>query len=331
MALTTLGLDSVPSYLALSTDISGGAITGASVVGKLVYLTDTATWKIIKNDLQLADYTYPVGNTGGVSRSGATTDGHLAIWNGSSADSIKDGGAITAFAPSTSNYVTTSSDSSLSSEKIISQLINYSSSGYPANPDSKNDEFDTGSLNVLWTVIGSPNTTLSSYIGYYFIEDNHSSACGIRKAFAPSANTAFTVAIKILPILNAAFSNILFAVETSTPTSIAALGIQNANNGLNRFRSLNNASETNPAFVGTDYSEDSFIIIQRDTSNVYTLKYSPNGTTWHTISSFTNSATVANISIIMDSQGAASVNSSFAIDYIRFFSSITEVVGSSPT
>lgn len=33
---------------------------------------------------------------GGVSRSGATTDNHLAVWNGSSADSIKDGGVVPA-------------------------------------------------------------------------------------------------------------------------------------------------------------------------------------------------------------------------------------------
>lgn len=32
----------------------------------------------------------------GVSRSGSTTDGHLAVWNGSSADSIRDGGAVPA-------------------------------------------------------------------------------------------------------------------------------------------------------------------------------------------------------------------------------------------
>lgn len=32
----------------------------------------------------------------GVTRSGATTDGHLAVWNGSSADSIKDGGVVPA-------------------------------------------------------------------------------------------------------------------------------------------------------------------------------------------------------------------------------------------
>lgn len=37
--------------------------------------------------------TAQVGSSG-VARSGATTDGHLAVWNGSSADSIKDGGAV---------------------------------------------------------------------------------------------------------------------------------------------------------------------------------------------------------------------------------------------
>ena len=35
-------------------------------------------------------------STGGVTRSGATTDGHLAIWNGSSADSLRDGGVPSA-------------------------------------------------------------------------------------------------------------------------------------------------------------------------------------------------------------------------------------------
>ena len=32
----------------------------------------------------------------GVTRSGSTTDGHLAVWNGSNANSIKDGGSVPA-------------------------------------------------------------------------------------------------------------------------------------------------------------------------------------------------------------------------------------------
>lgn len=56
MALKFIGFDNVPSYTALSTDISALAITGAVLVGKLVYLTDTGETKIIKSDLTLADY-----------------------------------------------------------------------------------------------------------------------------------------------------------------------------------------------------------------------------------------------------------------------------------
>lgn len=45
---------------------------------------------------------FPVAQVGsaGVARSGSTTDGHLAVWNGSNADSIKDGGV-----PATSGMV----------------------------------------------------------------------------------------------------------------------------------------------------------------------------------------------------------------------------------
>lgn len=32
---------------------------------------------------------------GGIARSGSTVDGHVAVWNGSNADSLKDGGAAT--------------------------------------------------------------------------------------------------------------------------------------------------------------------------------------------------------------------------------------------
>ena len=60
MALQFIGSDCVPSYIALSSDISSSKIAGAVLVGKLVYLTDTATWKIIKANLDLSDYTMPV-------------------------------------------------------------------------------------------------------------------------------------------------------------------------------------------------------------------------------------------------------------------------------
>ena len=46
MALHFIGLDSLPAYIALSGDISGSTISGASHIGKTVYITDTQTWYI---------------------------------------------------------------------------------------------------------------------------------------------------------------------------------------------------------------------------------------------------------------------------------------------
>src|SRR5258706_10516658 len=68
MALTILGHNNVPTYLALSTDINmDGTITGASFIGKTILLTDTSSWKIILEDLTLDDFVFPVSGGAGAS------------------------------------------------------------------------------------------------------------------------------------------------------------------------------------------------------------------------------------------------------------------------
>lgn len=59
MALTTLGINRFPTYLALSGDIASNKIAGASIVGGIVYFTDTNAWKIILPDLTLGDFILP--------------------------------------------------------------------------------------------------------------------------------------------------------------------------------------------------------------------------------------------------------------------------------
>lgn len=54
--LEIISLDSVPSYIALSTDIVDNKIDGASEIGKLVFLSDTKSWRIILSDLTLSQY-----------------------------------------------------------------------------------------------------------------------------------------------------------------------------------------------------------------------------------------------------------------------------------
>ena len=54
--MLTLIPDNIVHYIALSSDIVGNQISGASIVGAKIFLTDTGTWKIILPDLTLADY-----------------------------------------------------------------------------------------------------------------------------------------------------------------------------------------------------------------------------------------------------------------------------------
>lgn len=234
-------------------------------------------------------------------------------------------------APSTSNYVTTSADGSLSAEKVLPYLADYSPNIPPGSPNASNDEFDDDSIAGAWSQIGTPDTiSESTYHGKLYVQDNDSTPCGVRKSYAPGASTAFTVVVKLSGILVAAFSNIILAVETSAPADIALFGIQNNNAGFLRYRSKNGGSETNPAFIGTNYGDHHYLMLQRSTSDVYVLKHSVNGINWYQVSSFTNAGTVANVAILMDSQGGGSTDSSMAIEFIRFFTSQTEVIGAAP-
>ena len=60
MTLVFIGESAVPSYTAVADDVVDNAIDGASLVGKLVYITDTQDWKIIQKDLTLAAYHLPI-------------------------------------------------------------------------------------------------------------------------------------------------------------------------------------------------------------------------------------------------------------------------------
>lgn len=53
MALTRIFPEHIPTYYALSTDIVNNKISGASIVGARVYITDTNAWYFIKSDLTL--------------------------------------------------------------------------------------------------------------------------------------------------------------------------------------------------------------------------------------------------------------------------------------
>jgi len=47
MAITLIGKNDFPTYIALSTDITSGSIVGTPLIGKTVYTTDDQAWYII--------------------------------------------------------------------------------------------------------------------------------------------------------------------------------------------------------------------------------------------------------------------------------------------
>ena len=59
MALTTIGMNYDPSYLALAADIVDDTISGISFIGRKVYITDVGKTYIILPDLTLVEYKQP--------------------------------------------------------------------------------------------------------------------------------------------------------------------------------------------------------------------------------------------------------------------------------
>lgn len=67
MAVTFIGKLNTPNYTALSTDIAlDGTLPKAYIIGATVLLTDTNIWKVVKDDLTLADYALPISFNGSV-------------------------------------------------------------------------------------------------------------------------------------------------------------------------------------------------------------------------------------------------------------------------
>jgi hypothetical protein len=64
MALKFIGQNTLPNYIALSSDIVDNKITGANWAGRKIYLTDTHEWKIITPDKTLDDYSQENGDNG---------------------------------------------------------------------------------------------------------------------------------------------------------------------------------------------------------------------------------------------------------------------------
>lgn len=87
--LVNVSASATRGYYLLTHTVAKQATSGAS-------FATGAFGQVLKAGTTPSAYIFPpaIGSSAGITRTGSTTDLHLAIWDGSNADKIKDGGAI---------------------------------------------------------------------------------------------------------------------------------------------------------------------------------------------------------------------------------------------
>lgn len=254
----------------------------------------------------------------GVARSGSTTDGHLAVWDGSNADSIKDGGAAGG-APTTALYVTTAADAGLSAEVVIPGLA-----GSPdiagAGGGGISEEYDTATPGLTWdstpTVVDS-NTTLKSHL---FVTHNANATITGLRTFSPAG--AFdarahismgsgTAAIPNLPQVGLEVHN-----SDSSNRALVWAAIQASPYAQVAFSCYTYASSsyTLRGSAVTTYGNYFYVRLVRDGSNNISYYYSHDGKMWIGIVTFSFTMTVAKIGYRFSTVAA---NTAFVSDWLR--------------
>lgn len=271
--------------------------------------------QILKAGTSPSAMIFPVAQVGsaGITRSGATTDNHLAAWDGSNADSIKDGGVAT---PSDATYITTAVNASLSAEVAIPGLAGSPDIAGAAGAGTS-EEYDTNTTGLTWnntpTTVDS-NTTILSHL-YIVCQADTTERIGT-KAWSPAG--AFDARCKVMGAWNA-----------SGTIAIIGLHIGNSDNSLRamvQFTSgLAGCAVQAYTYASSTFTQrgSAWVIatnqvyfrITRDGSNNVSFYWSSNGLMWQFIATQSLAITVANIGFRLQSSASGTVVA--AVDWLR--------------
>lgn len=211
--------------------------------------------------------------TGFVARSGSTTDLHLAVWNGSSADSIKDGGAVPT--------------------SVTLQREVWNPNSIPASPSSSDDEFTSGSLSGSWGEL-DPNSVLTPTVSankYLILSQATRTGDNLTGIYETMPAGDFTIYTKVS--LSAGTNNYsdaglaLFEDGTDSTKKAATWGLRfdTGNNALVYFKWANATSVSGAPFAPTIY-QNTFIYLRiRRTGTTYNYDYSFDGVGWRNVGS----------------------------------------------
>lgn len=252
-------------------------------------------------------------------RSGATTDGHIAVWNGSSADSIKDGGALSPSGASTADpFVIGQGTASDLSAKIQISGLSASADINGAAGAGTAEEYDTSTTGLTWNntpATVDSDTTVKSHL---YIKNTADATERLgTKSWAPGAG-AFDARCKLSG----------GADGYASTTTIGGLYIANSDDSV---RILLQLTPNNTIFVqaytyatgaytqrGANQTAGSttvYLRITRDGSNNIKFYWSTDGHAWQWIATQALTLTVAKIGYRLS--GSVSGQAEIAVDWLR--------------
>lgn len=279
------------------------ATYGAGAFGKILKSGTTPSAIIYSATAQISG--------SGVARSGATTDGHLAVWDGSNADSIKDGGASGGGgAPTTTPYVTTAADAGLSAEIVIPGMSAHGDIAGSGGAGTS-EEYDTATTGLTWD--NAPNTVNSNtaILSHLYIKITTSNFYKGTKSWSPAG--AFDARCKVMcGSEQVGQHQIALYIANSDDSSFYQLHLHNGN--AYNVRAFDQAGTQ----IGSDLTwtaNVAYLRIVRSGSNVWHFYSSTNGILWEWLGSKSTNFTVAKIGYMIYT--ADSDTYYFAVDWLR--------------
>lgn len=203
-----------------------------------------------------------------IQRSGSTTDAHLAVWNGSNANSIKDGGTV----PSTPTAIR-------SYWEVLAT---------PSSPSASDDEFTSGSLSDSW-IEYDPNSILTVSVSsnnyLQFTESTRSgdNITGIGKTLPAgdfSIITKVSLTGKTVNYQDAGL--VLFEDVADSTKKLCSWGVRydGAVNQIVNFKWTNSTTVASAPLAPIIYNQTAMFLRIRRTSTTYTFDWSSDGLAW---------------------------------------------------
>jgi hypothetical protein len=230
-------------------------------------------------------------------------------------------------------YVTTAPNASLSAEKVLPFLANWSNDipstlGFMISALQWEDDFDNDALDAAWldTAAGVADyVSETDAHGYLWLEHAAAAERGVYRTVTPVTNMTFVAKLSYsLPTTNAYTG---FVLTDSSDTPIATATIQRTATAVQARTGASGG--TTVAMPGFYYSDTIYLLLLKGGTS-YDLFISRHGFyPWERVATFTQAGTVARLRLIVNGQAGADSAISF-IDFARAYDIANTTIGGVP-